>query len=251
MTVGGQDLLTSLVWLTAFVAIAAVIVLGTVWIGRRRGSTTIALDAADTISRMWLAAIVLGLVLTVIQAFQPFVSLQGVPAVLDWPGRPDGSDPAAGTTPTLDAVTAQSVNLTASHLGAGPRWTIAIGSFLNVLLWGLPAVIVQVMTRQSLRGRSFAPRAARAFVWGAVGFLVLGTASDVVQQVGKLLVARAVLPPAHSGAALTSPDYLSLSLPLWPAAVALALAALATVFRYGTTLQAQNDALQRETEGLV
>ncbi|MEZ5213698.1 MAG: hypothetical protein R2692_02245 [Microbacterium sp.] len=46
-------------------------------------------------------------------------------------------------------------------------------------------------------------------------------------------------------------DYLSLTLPLWPAAVALALAALATVFRYGAALETQTAALRRDTEGLV
>ena len=53
------------------------------------------------------------------------------------------------------------------------------------------------------------------------------------------------------GGALTSLDALSLTLPLWPAAVALALAALATVFRYGAALETQTAALRRDTEGLV
>ena len=53
------------------------------------------------------------------------------------------------------------------------------------------------------------------------------------------------------GGAFTSLDYLSLTLPLWPAAVALALAALATVFRYGAALDTQTAALRRDTEGLV
>ena len=50
---------------------------------------------------------------------------------------------------------------------------------------------------------------------------------------------RSRSPPARSSAALSS------------AAVALALAALAVVFRYGSALQHQTEALQRETEGLV
>ncbi|MEZ5213699.1 MAG: hypothetical protein R2692_02250 [Microbacterium sp.] len=67
MSVGGQNLWASVLWLALFVAVAAVIVLIVVWIGRRRGSTTIALDAADTLSRVWLAAVVLGVIAVVIQ----------------------------------------------------------------------------------------------------------------------------------------------------------------------------------------
>ena len=80
---------------------------------------------------------------------------------------------------------------------------------------------------------------------------MFGTTADVAQQIGRNLLAREVLPAAHSGGALTSLDYLSLTLPLWPAAVALALAALATVFRYGAALETQTAALRRDTEGLV
>ena len=53
------------------------------------------------------------------------------------------------------------------------------------------------------------------------------------------------------GGALTSLDDLSLTLPLWPAAVALALAAVATFFRYSAALDTQTAALRRDTEGLV
>ena len=69
MSVGGQNLWASVLWLALFVAVAAVIVLIVVLIWRRRGSTTIALDAADTLSRVWLAAVVL--------AFGPEVYVHG------------------------------------------------------------------------------------------------------------------------------------------------------------------------------
>ena len=234
MSVGGQNLWASALWLALFVAVAAVIVLIVVWIGRRRGSTTIALDAADTLSRVWLAAVVLGVIAVVIQGFQPFVSLADVPAALDWPGRPDGSIAVTGDVPTLESATARAVDITAVGVTAGTRAVIATGALLSLALWALPAAIVQVITRQTLTGRTFARRTA-----------------DVAQQIGRNLLAREVLPAAHSGGALTSLDYLSLTLPLWPAAVALALAALATVFRYGAALETQTAALRRDTEGLV
>lgn len=251
MSVGGQNLWASVLWLALFVAVAAVIVLIVVWIGRRRGSTTIALDAADTLSRVWLAAVVLGVIAVVIQGFQPFVSLADVPAALDWPGRPDGSIAVTGDVPTLESATARAVDITAVGVTAGTRAVIATGALLSLALWALPAAIVQVITRQTLTGRTFARRTASALTWGAIGFLVFGTTADIAQQIGRNLLAREVLPAAHSGGALTSLDYLSLTLPLWPAAVALALAALATVFRYGAALETQTAALRRDTEGLV
>lgn len=251
MSVGGQDLWASLLWLGIFAVGAAVIVLIVVWLGRRRGSTTIALDAADSLSRVWLAVLVLSLVFAVIQSFQPFVSLQGVPASLDWPGRPDGSLPVTTAGPALESATARTVDITAVNATFGTRLVIVLGGILSLCLWAVPAVVVQVLTRQSLRGTPFTARVVRALWWGAIGILVFGMTSELLQQIGMNLLAREVLAPQESGEILTSLTYFELTLPLWPAFAALALAALAAVFRYGSDLQRQTVALQRDTEGLV
>lgn len=75
--------------------------------------------------------------------------------------------------------------------------------------------------------------------------------ADLVRQIGRALAANEVLPPPGSGAELTTQGFFYLNVPLWPAGVALALAALSVVFRYGRALQRQTEALQRDTEGLV
>lgn len=64
-------------------------------------------------------------------------------------------------------------------------------------------------------------------------------------------VLAVMLPGAGSGAAVTTQAFFNLAVSLWPVGAALALAALAAVFRHGSDLQRHTAALQRETEGLV
>jgi type VI protein secretion system component VasF len=65
----------------------------------------------------------------------------------------------------------------------------------------------------------------------------------MLDGISKGAASAAALPPDGSSAAFTDGGF-SVTLPWWPVGAALALLALAAVFRYGAKLQ-------RETEGLV
>lgn len=253
MSIGTQNLGEGLLWIGVFVAAVAVLCVITVWIARRRGSTTVALDAASAVAQGWLFLMVLGLGFTVWQWFsQSEISINEMPAFVQWAGAgiPGCSDPG-GHTPVLLCASVDSVSATVAHLTLGTRIVLAVGQVLGILLMALPAVLIVVLVGQARKGSPFSRVAARAFAWSAVAILVLGTITDLVVGIGRTLAAFEVLPSPEEGGDLTTQGIFYLSVPLWPAGVALALAALSVVFRYGSALQRQAEALQRETEGLV
>lgn len=254
MSIGTQNLGEGLLWIGVFVAVVAVLCAATVWIARRRGSTTVALDAASSIAQGWLFLVVLGLGLMVWQWFgQTEISVPDMPVALkQWPGlgAPGCNDPG-GEDPVLLCASVDSVSATVAHLTPETRTVMAAGQVLGLALMALPAVLIVVLVGQARKGAPFSRVASRAFAWSAVGILVLGTITDMVVGIGRTLVAFEVLPSPEEGGSLTTQGIFYVSVPLWPAAVALALAALSVVFRYGAALQSQTEALRRETEGLV
>ncbi|MBN9215365.1 MAG: hypothetical protein J0J04_11285 [Microbacterium sp.] len=254
MSIGTQNLGEGLLWIGVFVAVVAVLCVVTVWIARRRGSTTVALDAASSVAQGWLFLMALGVGLMIWQWFtQTEISVSGMPVSLAyWPGAgTPGCDDTGGDVPVLLCATGDAVDATVAHLTLGTRVVMALGQLLGVLLAAIPAVLVIVLVHQTRKGSPFTRVASRSFAWAAVGILVLGTVTDLVVGIGRTLAAFEVLPTPEGGGELTNQGIFYLTVPLWPAAVALALAALAVVFRYGSALQHQTEALRRDTEGLV
>lgn len=259
MSIGTQNLAEGLLWIAVAIAVIAALSAVTVWIARRRGSTTVALDAAISVAQGWLFFMVLGMGLMVWQWFgQGEMWISEMPAFVQWagdgafvgPGTPGCSDPG-GDTPVLLCASVNSISATVAHLSIGTRIVIAAGQVLGLALLALPAVLIVVLVSQVRKGSPFSRTASRAFAWSAVAILVLGTITDLTVGIGRTLAAFEVLPSPEQGGDLTTQGIFYLTLPLWPAGVALALAALAVVFRYGAALQHQTDALRRETEGLV
>lgn len=254
MSIGTRNLGEGLLWIGVFVAVVGMLCLLTVWIARRRGSTTVALDAAAAVAQGWLFLMVLGLGLMLWQWFgQTQISVAEMPVSLaQWSGvGVPGCDDPGGDTPILLCASADSVSATLAHLTLGTRAVIGAGQVLGLMLLALPAVLIIVLVGQARKGSPFSRVAARSFAWAAVGILVLGTITDLVVGIGRTLAAFEVLPTPEEGAALTNQGIFSLTIPLWPAGIALALAALAVVFRYGSALQHQTEALRRDAEGLV
>lgn len=254
MSIGTRNLGEGLLWIVVFVAVVGALCLLTVWIARRRGSMTVALDAAGAVAQGWLLLMSLGLGLLVWQWFtQTEIWITGMPVSLtQWPGVgiPGCGDPG-DDAPALLCASIDAVNATVAHLTLGTRVVIGAGQVLGVMLSALPAVLIVVLVNQARKGSPFSRVAGRSFAWAAVGVLVLGTVTDLIAGIGRTLAAFEVLPSPEEGGALTNQSIFSLTVPLWPAAIALALAALAVVFRYGSALQHQTDALRRDTEGLV
>lgn len=112
-------------------------------------------------------------------------------------------------------------------------------------------MLITVLVGQARKGAPFSRVVARTFGWSAVAVLVLGTLTDLVVGIGRTLAAFEVLPSPEEGGDLTTQGIFYVGVPLWPAGVALALAALSVVFRSGAALQTQTEALRRETEGLI
>lgn len=254
MTIGTQNLGEGLLWIGVFIAVVAVLSLIAVWIARRRGSRTVALDAAGSVAQGWLFLMVLGVGFMVWQWFnQGELWINDLPVSFsNWPsGDTPGCDDPGGDAPVLLCASVTSVNASVAHLTIGTRVVIGAGQLLGVLLIMVPAVLIIVLVGQARKGTPFSRVASRAFAWAAVAILVVGTVGELVVGIGKTLAAYEVLPSPEQGGDLTNPGIFSLTVPLWPAGVALALAALAVVFRYGSALQRQTEALQRETEGLV
>lgn len=254
MSIGTQNLAEGLLWIAVAIAVVAALCALTIWIARRRGSTTVALDAASSVAQGWLFLMALGLGLTVWQWFaQTEISVTDMPvALLQWPdvGAPGCSDPG-GDSPTLLCASVDSVSASVAHLSVGTRVVMASGQLLGILLMALPAVLIVVLVGQARKGSPFSRLAAQAFAWSAIAVLIVGTVTDLVVGIGRTLAAYEVLPTPEEGGNLTTQGIFYLTVPLWPAGIALALAALAVVFRYGAALQQQTEALQRDTEGLV
>lgn len=259
MTIGVQNLGEGLLWIAVAIAAIAALCTVTVWIARRRGSTTVALDAASSVAQGWLFILALGLGLMVWQWFsQGEMWISEMPAFVQWPGDgafvgpgvPGCSDPG-GDTPVLLCASVNSISATVAHLTIGTRIVIAAGQVLGLVLLALPAVMIIVLVGQARKGSPFSRTASRTFAWSAVSILVVGTITELTVDIGRTLAAFEVLPSPEQGGDITTQGIFYLTLPLWPAGVALALAALAVVFRYGAALQHQTDALRRDTEGLV
>jgi hypothetical protein len=121
---------------------------------------------------------------------------------------------------------------------------LAAAQTLWSLLTVLPAVALGVVCFQLLRGVPFARTVTRTLIVSAGAVFVLGMAAPVLDGISKGAASAAALPPDDGSAAAFSAGGFSVSLPIWPVGAALALIALAAVFRYGARLQ-------RDTEGLV
>ena len=243
MSISTQNLGEALVWIAVFLAVVAAIAGVTVWIARRRGSTTIALDATVAIAQVWLAVLALGAVFATWQwLFEGERWIDRMPVTLDWPD-PLPAGAGEGGAQLLWA-NIPDASATVAGLGIGIRLVFVVATLLSLAVLATPAALMLVIGRQMLRGTPFTRRVSSWLFASAIVVLVAGVAVEIIEAIGRTLVARAVLPGWDSGAAATTQGLFSLTVPLWPFAAALALAALGAVFRHGA-------ALQRETEGLV
>lgn len=243
MSISSQNLGEALLWIAAGVAVLALIATLSVWLARRRGSRTIAIDAADAVSRVWLLFCAVGLVFVVWRATSGSETwIEALPASLSWPEQPPCDAPPEGTAAVVTCASATSVSASIAYLSAGVRAVIAAGAILALLASATPALLITIVCRQTLRGVPFNQSVSRAFLIAALVLLVAGTGAELASGIGASLAAAEALP--RSGAELTSNGVFSVTLPLWPIGAAIALAALGAVFRHGGVLQ-------RETEGLV
>ena len=227
----------------------------TIWRGRRRGSTTLVMDVALTLSGWWVSLGLIGLTINVVNlisgngGFEAGASVNmpwpaGVPCDSDW----DAADPAL----LCGSGSLESAYVLNSSIGI--RLLVALSQVCTTALTLVPAVLIGVVCFQTLRGRPFAQTIVRALYAGSIIVLVLGIVAGLLPEISGVLALREAVPQESELYPMTF--QLGLSLPAIGGA--LALAVLAAVFRQGTRLeqeraqlQQEKTALEKDTEGLV
>lgn len=229
--------------LAVIAAVAAIVA----WRGRRRGSRTIALDTALTLSGAWVILAILGAVITIVKVFVvDFAEFSGPAAVrFDWPSSfPCSTFGAAGTI-TCGGESLSSFMISDASLGL--RMLAGVAAVSTQLFTLIPAVMLAAICFQTLRGRTFSTTITRVLTGGAIAVLVLGISSDLLGSIAATTGLREVLSPESEW----YPQSYSLTVTLLPFVGAVGLGALAAVFRQGLRLQREHESLQRDTDGLV
>lgn len=248
MFASGTDLPSTLLRIAVILGAGAVIAGIVVIIGRRRKSTTLALDVTLTLSSWWVLLSAVGLAFIVGKAIAgEFAEIGGAqipaPWASDLPCRTAGE--VSGTE--LWCIGATSADVTISQPDTATRVLAAAAQAGTLLYSTIPAVLIAIVCFQTLRGRPFSTTITRALVGGSIAVLVLGTANDLLPAIASTVALRAVLPIDSD----IYPESFQIGVTPVPIVAALALLALAAVFRHGIRLQQHNAALEKDTEGLV
>ena len=227
-----------------FLALAAVVVLAIAyWVvrrGRKRGSTTIALDTVLTLSA-WITGV--GLLLAIVRfgaaLVEDSVLLTTSQVHLDTPEK--FLDPHAALAGSggvrLDAIYSDATRVSLSNVALGARAMLATGQFLTALAIIAPFALVAVICFETIRGRTFGRTVIRS-LWTTAGvILVAGVAGSALAPFGEYLALKDI-DPAYA------PQSIQTGVSLIAIGGALLCAAFAAVFQHGARLQ-------RDTEGLV
>lgn len=243
----GGELLPSLGWIALVLAAIAAIIAVVVWRGRRRGSKTIALDAALAISGWWLMLSAVGAAIIVIKAFTvDWAELSGATTVwIGWPAELPCAE--FGSAGKLTCQGGELTDFTVGGASLGLRMLAASAQLLSLAFAAIPAAMLSVICFQTLRGRTFSQTVTRVLSVGAIAVLVLGIASELLSSIA----ATAALREVFDATSEWYPTRFQLTVTPLPLLGSLALAALAAVFSQGSRLQTERDRLERETEGLV
>lgn len=253
---GSYDLWPSLLNIGLVLVAIATVVGVVVWRGRRRGSRTIALDAALTVSGWWVMLSLIGVAIIIVKAFAvDWAEFHGATHVyVDWPASLPCSDSDAGSTARLSCGGESLSDFTVGNASLGLRLLAAGAQLSTLALTTMPALILAFICFHTLRGRTFSRIITRALVIGAIAVLLLGVSADLLGSIAATTGLREVFPPDSEW----FPSSYQLIVTPLPFGGAIALAALAAVFREGSRLQSErehlqreNAALEKETEGLV
>jgi hypothetical protein len=220
----------------------------TIWRGRRRGSTTLVMDVALTLSGWWVSLGLLGLVINVVNIIAGNGGFEvGASVSMPWPAGVPCDRTWEGEDPALFCGSGSLSSAYVLHSSVGIRLLVALSQVCTTALALVPAVLIGVVCFLTLRGRPFAQTIVRALYAGSITVLVLGIAAGVLPEISGVLALREAV-PQDSG---LYPMTFQLGLSLPAIGGALGLAVLAAVFREGSQLQQETERLQKDTEGLV
>lgn len=206
-----------------------------------------------TISAFYGALCLIGALIGLVVNLTSESLLMTVPTVPYWPLPLPGVTIDTGPTSVVGGgFTAAELMIAGVPLPARVLW--AVGQFLGLLVPTAIAGLIALVCFQLLRGAAFAPVVARGSLITAAVVLVGGLGTQALcgwagsVAGGAALTVRSAevngYPDAVDPLALLPQSAFNVQIDFWPIGAALALAALAAVFRYGFSLQ-------RETEGLV
>lgn len=256
ITSGSAELLPSLAQIGVVLLVIAVTVGLVAWRGRRKGRTTTALDAALIVSGWWVALSAVAALIFIVKAFTvDWAELHGSTNVwMQWPHDLPCSEFGDSTTTMLTCGGEPLTDFTVGNASLGLRMLAAAAQVSTLALSTMPALILGMICFQTLRGRTFSVAVMRALLGGAIAVVVLGVASDLLGSIAATAGLREVFDPSSEW----YPSSFQLTITPTPFIGALALLALAAVFREGSRLQlererlaAETAQLQRDTEGLV
>lgn len=245
MSIGSSDLGWVLWMIGGFLLVIAGVAGVVIWISRRRGSRSGAIDAALTIAGLWVALATIATPFGLIQTLTADnVYVTDLPISTTWPAALPCSGEATAVGPHLECASLSAADAWIVGLTIAPRLLLALGQLLASILITVPAAIIAVVCFQMLRGAPFTRVVSRSFFVAAGAVLVAGIGVDIAFGIGRGLAAAEALPPSGEGTVTASGAVFSLTVQLWPFGAALALVALTAVFRYGARLE-------RDTVGLV
>lgn len=249
LSFGSDEIWPSLLNVGIALAVTALVVGLVVWSRRRRGSRTVALDAALTLSGWWILLSTASAVIFIVKAFTvDGAELHGETtyAWIPWPAGLPCSPSGDSSTTMLTCGSEALSDFTVVNASLGLRMLAASAQLATLALSTVPAVVVAVICFQTLRGRAFSRTVTRALTGAAVAVLVLGVANDLLGGIAATAGLREALPPDSEW----YPVAYQLTVTPWPFAAALGLVALAAVFRQGIRLEQERSRLQQETERL-
>jgi hypothetical protein len=177
--------------------------------------------------------------------------------------------PKLNPTMRLDGLTAKMTGGGYDHATftlAGLHWDARLLLAGGTLLQGATAIVIALtlitLCSRVGAGRPFAGAVERAITFSGVAVLVGGITWQVCFQAGQFLAIdqafqstggqwRTNVKGLTSNSAAWPHAANSFSIDFWPIGIALALFALAAVFRYGAAVERDRANLKRDTEGLV
>lgn len=242
------------------VAIAVVIVVAATVFGvaaaraRRRGDPSPVVSLALTLSAAWAAFGLLGAVISVIQNLAADAPRMSVPVAQFWPDLLPGVVIDAGPTAEVAGGGFMVAEIDVAGISPLARGLWTAGQALWTLIPTAIAALIAVACFQLLAGRAFDRIIVRVTMATAVIVAAGGTAAQLLSDIAGSMASQELfargsaqwteIPGIDDPFAWWPEATLNVTLPFWPIAAGLGLAALAAVFRYGSRLQ-------RDTEGLV
>lgn len=249
------DLGSALAYLGVGILLLGAVTWIAIWRGRKSGSTTLVIDVTLTLSGWWVSLGLLGLAINVVSAIagdDGFAA--GTSVNMPWPADAPCDPTGEGEAPALSCGSGSLTSAYVLHSSLGIRLLVALSQVCTTALTLVPAVLIGVVCFLTLRGRPFAQTVVRTLYAGSITVLVLGIAAGMLPEISGVLALRESIPRDSELYPMTF--QLGLSLPAIGGA--LALAALAAVFRQGLSLeqeraqlQKMTERLQKDTEGLV